>query len=260
MNNFYYNVSVEKLSVAIITYNEERNIRDCLESVKWAYEIVVVDSFSADRTVEICREYTDKVCQNKWQGFVEQKNFAVSKASHDWILSIDADERVSDELSDEIRRILKYGAACDGYYMPRKAFYVNKWILHCGWYPDYKVRLFKKDKGRWEGTEGMAIHESVKVDGRVGYLRGDILHYSFPTISSHLKTINNYTSISAREKFKKGDRAEIISMLLRPPFNFLKMYIVKGGFLDGLPGFIVSALSSFHVFLKYAKMWEIKKT
>ena len=253
---------MEKLSVTIITYNEEENIRDCLQSVKWADEIVVVDSFSTDKTVEICRGYTDRVYQNRWCGFVEQKNFALSKASHNWILSIDADERVSDDLKEEIIARLKSRTThynVDGYYMPRRTFYVNRWILHCGWYPDYKLRLFKKDKGRWEGTGGTAIHESVKVDGRVGYLKGDILHYSFRDISSHLKTINSYTSISAGEKFKKGERAGILSMLLRPPLNFLKMYFLKRGFLDGIAGFIVSILSSFHVFIKYAKMWELKR-
>ena len=250
---------MEKLSVTIITFNEEKNIKDCLDSVKWADEIVVIDSFSTDRTVEICREYTDRVYQNKWQGFVDQKEFALTKASHNWVLSIDADERISDELREEIKEVLSGNLKYDGYYMPRKTFYINRWILHCGWYPDHKIRLFKKDKGRWEGTGGTAIHESVKINGRVGYLKGDILHYSFPTISSHLKTINSFTSISASENFKKGERTGILSILLRPPFNFFKMYILKLGFLDGLPGFIVSALSSYHVFIKYAKMWEMEK-
>lgn len=248
---------MEKLSVTIITYNEEKNIRDCLNSVKWADEIVVVDSFSTDKTIEICREYTDRVYQNKWPGFVEQKNFALTKASHSWVLSIDADERISDELREEIKGLLSNSLKYDGYYIPRKTFYVKKWILHCGWYPDYKIRLFKKDKGRWEGTEGTAIHESVKVDGKTAYLKGDILHYSFLSISSHLKTINSFTSISAMENFKKGKKAGILSILFRPPFNFFKMYILKRGFLDGLPGLIVSVLSSCHVFIKYAKMWEL---
>jgi glycosyltransferase involved in cell wall biosynthesis len=248
---------MEKLSVTIISYNEEKNIRDCLESVQWADEIVVIDSFSIDKTIDICREYTDRVYQNKWPGFVEQKNFALTKASHNWILSIDADERVSDELGEEIKGLLSNSLKYDGYYIPRKTFYVNKWILHCGWYPDYKIRLFKKDKGRWEGTGGTAIHESVKVNGRVGYLKGDILHHSFPTISSHLKTINSFTSISATENFKKGERTGILSILFRPIFNFFKMYILKLGFLDGIPGLIVSVLSSYHVFIKYTKMWEL---
>ncbi len=250
---------MEKLSVTIITYNEEKNIRDCLNSVKWADEIVVVDSFSTDKTIEICREYTDRVYQNKWHGFVEQKNLTLSKASNNWVLSIDADERISDELREEIRGLLNNSLKFDGYYIPRKTFYVKKWILHCGWYPDYKIRLFKKDNGRWEGTGGTAIHESVKVDGKTGYLNGDILHYSFPTISSHLKTINSFTSISAMENFKKGKKAGILSILFRPLFNFFKMYILKQGFLDGLPGLIVSILSSYHVFIKYTKMWEMER-
>ncbi len=250
---------MEKLSVIIITFNEEKNIRDCLNSVKWADEIIVVDSFSNDRTLEISKEYTDKVFQNKWQGFVEQKNFALTKASHNWILSIDADERISDELKEEIKGLLSNSLKYDGYYIPRKTFYVKKWILNCGWYPDYKIRLFKKDKGRWEGTEGTAIHESVKINGRIGYLKGDILHYSFMSISSHLKTINSFTSISAMENFKKGKKAGILSILFRPLFNFFKMYILKRGFLDGLLGFIVSVLSSYHVFIKYTKMWEMER-
>ncbi|MEK6591274.1 MAG: glycosyltransferase family 2 protein [Nitrospinota bacterium] len=249
---------MEKLSVTIITYNEEKNIRDCLSSVKWADEIVVIDSFSTDRTVEICREYTGKIYQNKWPGFVEQKNLALSKVSHNWILGIDADERVSDELALEIKSLLNDGLIYDGYYIPRKAFYINRWILHCGWYPDYKIRLFKKDKGRWEGTKGTAIHESVIVEGKVGYLKGEILHYSFRDISSHLNTMNRYTSISAREQIKRNVRAGITQILLRPPLNFLKMYFLKLGFMDGMPGLIVSVLSSFHVFLKYAKMWELE--
>ena len=261
---------MEKLSVTIITYNEEKNIRDCLNSVKWADEIVVVDSFSTDKTIEICKEYTDRFYQNKWPGFVEQKNFALNKASHNWVLSIDADERISDELGEEIKKLLTTPLSppsqggdkrdvFDGYYIPRKTFYVKSWILHCGWYPDYKIRLFKKDKGRWEGTGGTAIHESVKVDGKTGYLKGDILHYSFLSISSHLKTINSFTSISAMENLKKGKKAGILSILLRPSFNFFKMYILKRGFLDGLPGLIVSILSSYHVFIKYTKMWEMER-
>ena len=261
---------MEKLSVTIITYNEEKNIRDCLNSVKWADEIVVVDSFSTDKTIEICKEYTDRFYQNKWPGFVEQKNLSLNKASHNWVLSIDADERISDELGEEIKKLLTTplsppsqggdkGEVFDGYHIPRKTFYVKKWILHCGWYPDYKIRLFKKDKGRWEGTGGTAIHESVKVDGKTGYLKGDILHYSFLSISSHLKTINSFTSISAMENLKKGKKAGILSILLRPSFNFFKMYILKRGFLDGLPGLIVSILSSYHVFIKYTKMWEMER-
>lgn len=245
---------MEKLSVTIITLNEEKKIRDALESVKWADEIVVIDSGSSDRTVDICREYTDRVFYNQWPGFTAQKNFATAKASHKWILSIDADERVTPELADEIKTVLRDPKA-DGYAIPRRVFYLGRWINHSGWYPDYKTRLFLKDRGRWVGQN---VHETVDVEGEIDYLRGDINHFTFDNIEHHITTMNNYTSLAAKEFGQKGINNYLFALLFRPPFAFFKSYLLNQGFRDGLPGFIIATTAASHVFLKYAKLWELK--
>jgi glycosyltransferase involved in cell wall biosynthesis len=242
-----------KLSVTIITLNEENNIRDALESVKWADEIVVVDSGSSDKTVDICKEYTGKIFYNPWPGHIAQKNFAIDKASNIWILSIDADERITPELAKEIKEIVHCPKA-DAYAVPRHVFYLNKWINYSGWYPDYKVRLFRKDKGRWGGINP---HDRVVVNGKVEYLKGDLTHYSYNDISHHINTINNFTTISAREYLKLGKKASVLNLITRPPLAFFKKYILKQGFRDGLPGFIIAVSSAYYVFLKYAKLWEL---
>lgn len=244
---------MEKLSVTIITLNEENNIRDALESVKWADEIVVVDSGSSDKTVYICKEYTDKVFYNSWPGHIAQKNFAIDKSTHHWILSIDADERVTPELAGEIKEVLKDPKAY-AYAVPRHVFYLGRWIDHSGWYPDYKVRLFNKDKGRWGGINP---HDEVVVDGRSECLNGDLIHYSYKDISHHVNTINNFTSIGAEEYLKLGKRGSPWDMVSRPIGTFLKKYLLKQGFRDGLPGFIIAVSSAYYVFLKYAKLWEL---
>lgn len=247
---------VEKLSVTIITLNEEKNIRDALESVKWADEIVVVDSGSSDKTVDICKEYTDKVFFNPWPGHIAQKNFAINKASNIWILSIDADERITPKLAGEIKEVLQFPNA-DAYAEPRHVFYLNRWINHSGWYPDYKVRLFRKDKAKWGGINP---HDVVVVNGKVEYLKGDLIHYSYKDISHHVNTINNFTTISAGEYLKLGKRASLWNIVSRPTGTFLKKYILKQGFRDGIPGFIIAVSSAYYVFLKYAKLWELAHT
>ena len=247
---------MEKLSVTIITLNEEQNIRDALESVKWADEIVVVDSGSTDRTVDICKEYTDKVFYNKWPGYIAQKNLAIDKARHNWILSIDADERVTPELVSEIKEVLKEPKA-DAYYVPRHVFYLGSWINHSGWYPDYKVRLFRRDKGRWGGIDP---HDTVIVNGEINYLKGDLIHYSFRDISHHINTMNNFTTIASKEYIKLGKRFRFRDMLFRPLFMFFKSYILKQGFRDGLAGVIIAVTAGYHVFVKYAKLWELSRT
>ena len=244
---------MEKLSVSIITLNEEEKIRDTLESVKWADEIVVIDSGSTDVTLDICREYTDKVYSNKWPGFVAQKNFATDKATHRWILSIDADERVTPELAEEIKQELSSPSA-DAYAIPRRVFYLGRWIDHSGWYPDCKVRLFDREKCRWEGAQ---VHETVKVNGRTAYLKGDLTHYTFDSIEDHIKTMNSYTSLAAHE-YKKDRPISKTDLAFRPLFTFFKSYFLKKGYKDGTPGFIISAAAACHVFLKYAKTWELK--
>ena len=240
----------QKLSVTIITCNEEERIRDALESVKWADEVVVVDSLSTDRTVEICREYTQQVYQVSWHGYVEQKNIATEKTSYDWVLNIDADERVSPELAGEIQQALAGNTQYVGYYMPRKTYYLNDWINHCGWYPDYKLRLFHKQRGKWVGE---ALHEKVEVEGPTTYFHHDLFHYSYKDISDHVQTMNKYTSIAAAHKSGTVSGVEI---LLRTVFAFFKKYFLKQGFRDGTRGIIVSLLSAFTVALKYAKLWE----
>lgn len=244
---------MEKLSVTIITLNEEKKIRDALESVKWADEIVVIDSGSSDRTMEICREYTDKVFHNPWPGFVAQKNFATEKASHRWILSIDADERVTPELKEEIMALMKAPGA-SAYALPRKVFYLGRWIYNSGWYPDYKTRLFDRERCRWEGAQ---VHETVKAEGEVLRMKSDLIHYTFDDIEDHIKTMNSYTTLAAKEYTKKRQISRT-DLAFRPIFTFFKSYIVKKGFKDGMPGFIISAAAACHVFLKYAKTWELK--
>ena len=245
------------ISVCIITYNEEIKIRDCLESVRWADEIVVVDSESTDSTVDICREYTDRVIIRDWPGHIEQKNFAIASASHDWILSLDADERVSDTLRREIEKLREDGRLedADGYRFPRLVNYAGHWVKHCGWYPGYKTRLFRKSKGRWGGQNP---HDRVSITGTERKLKGDLLHYSFDSVSDHLKTIDFFTGISAQELHKKGREGNLLSLIFRPIWCFLKMYFLQLGILDGRTGLIICTLSAGHVFVKYAKLRALK--
>ena len=239
-----------KLSVTIITFNEEQRIRDALESVKWADEIVVVDSFSTDHTVSICREYTQLVYQIPWHGYVEQKNLATAKTSHDWVLNIDADEIVSEPLINDIQQALAASSDVVGYFIPRRTHYLGDWIRHCGWYPDAKLRLFDKRHGAWVGK---ALHEKVEVQGKTADLQHDLYHYTYENISDHLDTINKYTSIAAAQKDESIGGAGIF---LRTLLVFLKKYLLKQGFRDGTRGMIVCLFSAFSVAVKYAKVWE----
>jgi len=245
------------ISVCIITFNEQENIRACLESVKWADEIVVVDSRSTDRTVEIAREYTDRVIARPWPGHVEQKTFALDQARCDWVLSIDADERVSPELAAQIKDILDRADVAEiGFSMPRKTFYLGRWITHGGWYPNRKLRLVRRGKAIWKGINP---HDHLYVEGSVGRLTGDLHHYTYRDIAHHLETINQYTTVAAREMRARGQGHAVAHMLLNPIARFLKMYLLRLGFLDGLPGLVVAGMSSYYVFLKYAKLWELRR-
>ena len=239
-----------RISATVICFNEEEKIEACLKSLLWADEIIVIDSGSTDRTLEIAGRLTDKIFSNPWSGYGEQKNKAIQKASYDWIFSIDADERVTVELAGEVRKAIDESAGSDGFFIPRKTFYCGKWIRHCGWYPDRKLRLFKKTNGRWSP----GLHERVILNGKAGDLKGNILHESFSSIGEHIRTIENFTSIAALELRDSGKRARPVDLLVRPPAMFFKTYFVKMGFLDGFEGFLVSILSSFHVFLKYSKL------
>lgn len=244
-----------KLSAAVITKNEEKKIGDCLDSLSFADEIVVIDCGSTDRTAEIAESKGAKVIFHQWEGHIGQKNYAVGQTTGQWVLSLDADERVSAKLREEIQRALSNPVA-DGYAIPRLVYYINRWIRHCGWYPARKVRLFRRDKGRWTGENP---HDRIELEGRCENLNGDIYHLSFDSISEHLQTIDHFTEIAAREKAAKNERAGFWPIVFRPPVTFIKMYFLKLGFLDGLPGFILSILSTYHVFCKYVKISEMSR-
>ena len=245
-----------KLSVTIITLNEEANIRRTLESVQWADEIVVLDSGSTDRTVSICREFTDKVFHQDWLGFGKQKNAAIDKATGYWVLSLDADEPVEKELAAEIRTIMASPEPNDGYRIPRKTFFLGKWIRHGGWYPDYNLRLFRKGKGRFEER---AVHEAVKVDGKAGTTQHAILHYAYPDLASYLASINKYSSLAVDVMAEQGIPARKttwINIVIRPVLTFIFKYVVRLGFLDGKHGLMLNLFHAYYVFAKYAKAWE----
>jgi glycosyltransferase involved in cell wall biosynthesis len=242
------------ISAAIITHNEEARIGDCLKSLSWADEIVVVDSNSTDKTPDIVKSFPKtRLIQRDWEGHVKQKNFALGATTHEWVLSLDSDERVSERLRDEILSVMKSPKA-DGYAMPRKVFYINRWVNHCGWYPARKVRLVKKARARWEGTDP---HDALKVDGKVENLSGDIYHLSFDSVHDHFRTIDNFTRIGANEAFKAGKKANLLDLTARPFFTFFKMYVLKLGFLDGVPGLIICGLSAFHTFTKYERLYSL---
>ena len=246
---------MEKISVAIITKDEELNIRQCLESVKWADEIVVVDSGSTDRTLEICREYNVSAYVEEWKGFSRQKNSAIQKTRNEWVLSLDADERVTPTLVREISRLMETGPRREGYFMARKNFFLGRWMRRCGWYPDFNLRLFRKSRG---GFLERSVHECVKVQGEVGYLENALEHHTYRSLTDFLKRMDRYSRLGAEEMRKEGRRFRMAD-LLRPPFTFFQMYFLRLGFLEGYRGFLLSRLYSFYTFAKYAKLREIEE-
>ena len=248
----------ENISVCIIAGNEEQNIRRCIESATWASEIIVVDSFSTDRTVEICREYTDRVYQHEWLGYIGQKNLIKDMAKGPWILFLDADEEISAELRDEIIEEFNSDKIknVNGYEFPRMVRFLGRWITHGDWYPDIKMRLFRKDKGVCGGKEP---HDRTTVEGRVKRLKAPIYHYTYTGITDQLSSMNRFTSISAKGKFDENRRFKISDVVFRPVLRFFRCYILKQGFLDGIPGFIIAITVAFGVFAKYAKLWELEK-
>ena len=245
-----------KLSAVIITLNEEKNIARCLESLKpVADEILVVDSLSTDKTRVICESYGVRFVEQKFLGYVEQKNFALNLATHDYVLSLDADEALDERLQKEILKV-KADFKADGYEFNRLTQYNGFWVRHCGWYPDTKLRIVKKHKARWVGNNP---HDALNVDGVVSHISGDLLHYSYDSISSHVLQTNKFSTIEAHSLLSKGKRATLTKLVTRPPFQFFKDYILKKGFLDGKYGFIICFINSLYVLLKYAKMIDMQQ-
>ncbi|MBI3491313.1 MAG: glycosyltransferase family 2 protein [Acidobacteria bacterium] len=246
-----------KLSVTVITKNEATDIGDALKSVAWADEIVVVDSRSTDDTVAIARRHTDRVVVRDWAGYVDQKNYAASLASHDWILSLDADERVTPELAAEIKTRLSRDPRAAGYRIPRVTWHLGRWIRTTDWYPDYQLRLYDRRLARWTGVY---VHEAVTVEGAIEPLHVELQHYAYRDIADHLETIDRYTTYAARQMREAGRRSGLRQMVGHPPLAFLRNYLVRGGIRDGSVGFIISTLNAYYVFVKFAKLWELEKS
>jgi glycosyltransferase involved in cell wall biosynthesis len=244
------------ISVVIITLNEEKNIRKCLESVKWANEIIIVDSGSLDKTLEIAKEYTNKIYNIKWQGFSHAKNFGIEKCLSPWILSIDADEIITKELKEEILSSIKNNSA-DAFYMPRILYFCNKPVKFGGCYPDKQIRLFKKEKGKFNDVP---VHEKIILEKNsiVKNLKNDLLHYSYNSISDYFVRFNRYTSLDAEKKKNKGDKFHFFDILIFP-WELFRRLILKLGILDGIPGIFYHIFSAMSSLVKYAKLWEKNK-
>jgi glycosyltransferase involved in cell wall biosynthesis len=246
-----------KLTVTVITRNEAANIEGALESVRWADEIVVVDSHSVDETVAIAKKYNARIVIHDWAGYSAQRNYAAEIASNDWILALDADERVPPELAVEIQRIVREGSVLGGYRMPRISHYLGRWIRGTDWYPDYQLRLYDRRVGRFNGKR---VHESVELTyGRPGQLQHDLQHYPYRDISDHVTSIDHYTTLAAEEWFAEGRRTNAIEFAVHPPVAFLRNYVARRGFRDGAAGFLISILNSYYVFLKVLKLWELQR-
>ena len=247
---------MEKLSVTIITKNEEENIERCLRSIKWADEIIVVDSGSTDNTIAICNNYKCKVYSINWLGFGKTKQYAVDRTSNEWVFSIDADEEVTPELKSSILEVLQKNPQTAGFRTSRRSFYVDKWIKYSGWKKDAPLRLFRKSKGGFNKKE---VHESIEVNGKISSLKGKMLHYTYPTIASHIEKMNRYAELNISKQYKPGKRYSVLGAIIRGKWKFTKMYFFQGGFLDGRTGFILAVNSAFGVYLKYIKLWERAK-
>ena len=246
-------MSREKISVIVPTFNEEENIKDCLESVTWADEILVADSFSTDKTLEIARGYTDRIIQREYINSASQKNWAIPQTEHRWVMVVDSDERVTPELRDEILEHLIRGPAKSGYVIKRVNHFMGRRINHGGWGRDRVLRFWDKTKGNYQEKE---VHAEVDVDGPVGELRHPLMHMTFRSWDSYLEKIDRYTSWSADEYLKQGRRANALDLITRPAARFFKRYLLQLGFLDGVPGLMITGIDTWVVFVKYARIWE----
>jgi glycosyltransferase involved in cell wall biosynthesis len=247
---------VPKLSVTIITKNEAANIAAALDSVAWADERIVVDSCSADGTAAIAARHGARVESREWPGYIAQKNYAASLAANDWILSLDADERVSPELAAEIQTTLAGEPAARGYRIPRVTFHLGRWIRTTDWYPDHQLRLYDRRAAEWTGKY---VHEGVTVNGPIGRLGHELQHYAYRDIDEHMETIERYTTLAAQQMFDAGRRATFFDVAVQPKFAFFRNYVLKRGFLDGTAGLIISRMNAYYVFLKFAKLRELQR-
>ncbi|MBF0558581.1 MAG: glycosyltransferase family 2 protein [Nitrospirae bacterium] len=243
------------VSVVVVAKNEENNLEDALQSVKGFSEIIIVDDFSTDNTLSIARKFTTNIFQVQWQGYARQKQTGIDKASMPWVLVLDADERVTAPLADEISAAVGNGKY-NAYYIPRKNFFLGRWIRHGGWWPDYTLRLFRKDSARMEQRE---VHEKIIASGGTGHCKNPLEHYTYRSISDYIKKMDVYSTLAAKELSKNGRVFSFYQLVLKPPFTFLRMFLLQQGFRDGFYGFALAALYSFYTFLKYLKLREIQK-
>jgi len=243
---------MKKISAIIITFNEEKNIKECLENLEWCNEIVIVDSYSEDKTLEIAKKFKTKIYQKKWMGYGKQKNYALSKATNQWVLVLDADERLEPRLKKEIKNVIKRTDKA-GFLIPRKNFIFNKFLRFGGAFPDYQLRLFRKDKGKFDNAP---VHENVLIKGEVGKLKNMIIHKGVLSINLRVKTINERTNLEVK---KKKYRFSYFNFFLRPLFRFLYHFILKAGFLEGVHGLYYSYERAMYEFLRQAKLWEEKR-
>jgi len=244
-----------KISAVIITYNEEERLPALLQSLDGvAEEIVVVDCHSTDETTKIARRFGCRVLERDWTNYADQKNYGNSQASHPWILSLDADERLSKELRQEIIALKPSDPECAGFSMPRRVFYLGRWIRHGGWYPDRRVRLFRRDRAHWEGE---FVHEKLIIDGETRPLRGDILHFTYRHITDHMRRINLFSELAAKKLYAQQKKCRWYHLVFLAPLRFWRTYFFRLGLLDGFPGLVIAVMSSYAIFARYAKLKEI---
>jgi glycosyltransferase involved in cell wall biosynthesis len=247
-----------KLSVALITKNEEANLARTLESVRWADEIVIVDCGSTDRTAEVAREFGARFFVEEWKGFGAQKNSVLAKCTGDWVLALDADEEVSAELAAEMREMLNGTPGCDAYFLPRRNFFLRRWMRYGGYWPDPKLRLFRRGAAAFEAR---AVHETAHAAGRTGRLKGSLLHHAYPTLDGYLEHMNRYSTLGAEQAVAKGKTSRswaafVWNVYLTPVATFEYNYFLRLGFLDGREGLLLHLYHSVYVSWKYAKAWE----
>jgi hypothetical protein len=246
-----------KISATVITLNEEADVARCLESMRGIVEeIIVVDSGSRDATQKIVESYGARFFTRPWTSYSDQKNFAADQAVHEWILSIDADECLSTQLRDALLEVREKSTMAAAYAFPRRAFYLGRWIDHSGWYPDCKTRLYRKESAHWSGD---FVHERLVVDGATTKIGADLLHYSCQSVKEHALSLDRYTSLAAQELYAQGKRSTLFQLLGSPTAAFLKTYLIKAGFLDGIPGCLIACFAAYYNFLKYAKLWELEQ-